>query len=131
MKVEDLRGTPMSVGNLEEIVDDSHAIVSSSAGSEYYVSVLSFVDKDALSPGTSVLLHHKVGPQREGGGDASMRGGGRCPHLIEFLLVALVEVQLMLLSFFLIGGHSQLFLSLLVLSFPPFFPSSFSSSCAL
>ena len=27
-KVDDLRGTPMAVGNLEEIIDDQHAIVS-------------------------------------------------------------------------------------------------------
>merc|ERR1712061_104877 len=36
-KVDDLRGSPMSVGNLEEIIDDSHVIVSSSVGPEYYV----------------------------------------------------------------------------------------------
>merc|ERR1712170_45715 len=58
-KVDDLRGTPMSVGNLEEIIDDNHAIVSTSVGSEHYVSVLSFVDKDQLEPGCSVLLNHK------------------------------------------------------------------------
>jgi len=34
MKVDELRGTPMSVGNLEEIVDDNHAIVSTSVGPE-------------------------------------------------------------------------------------------------
>jgi len=58
-KVDDLRGSPMSVGNLEEIIDDNHAIVSSSTGPEYYVTILSFVDKDELEPGCSVLLHHK------------------------------------------------------------------------
>lgn len=59
-KVDDLRGTPMSVGNLEEIIDDNHAIVSTSVGSEHYVSVLSFVDKEQLEPNCSVLLNHKV-----------------------------------------------------------------------
>ena len=59
-KVDELRGTPMSVGSLEEIIDDSHAIVSTSVGSEHYVSILSFVDKDLLEPGCSVLLNHKV-----------------------------------------------------------------------
>uniref|UniRef100_A0A8D2ZST7 Proteasome 26S subunit, ATPase 1 n=1 Tax=Scophthalmus maximus TaxID=52904 RepID=A0A8D2ZST7_SCOMX len=49
-KVDDLRGTPMSVGTLEEIIDDNHAIVSTSVGSEHYVSILSFVDKDLLEP---------------------------------------------------------------------------------
>lgn len=59
-KVDDLRGTPMGVGTLEELIDDSHAIVSSSVGPEYYVSVLSFVNRDLLEPGCSVLLHNKV-----------------------------------------------------------------------
>lgn len=59
-RVDDLRGTPMSVGSLEEIIDDNHAIVSTSVGSEHYVSILSFVDKDQLEPGCSVLLNHKV-----------------------------------------------------------------------
>merc|ERR1712126_775683 len=59
-KVDDLRGSPMSVGTLEEIIDDNHAIVSTSVGSEHYVSILSFVDKDQLEPGCSVLLNHKV-----------------------------------------------------------------------
>ncbi|KAK2705322.1 hypothetical protein QYM36_017384 [Artemia franciscana] len=59
-RVDDLRGSPMAVGTLEEIIDDSHAIVSTSVGSEHYVSILSFVDKDQLEPGCSVLLNHKV-----------------------------------------------------------------------
>ena len=50
----------MAVGSLEEIIDDNHAIVSTSVGSEHYVSILSFVDKDALEPGCTVLLNHKV-----------------------------------------------------------------------
>lgn len=58
-KVDDLRGTPMSVGSLEEIIDENHAIVSSSVGPEYYVSILSFVDKDQLEPGCSILMHNK------------------------------------------------------------------------
>ena len=49
----------MGVGNLEELIDDDHAIVSSATGPEYYVSIMSFVDKDLLEPGASVLLHHK------------------------------------------------------------------------
>lgn len=59
-KVDQLRGSPMSVGTLEEIIDDNHAIVSSSVGPEYYVSILSIVDKDQLEPGCSVLMHNKV-----------------------------------------------------------------------
>ena len=59
-RVEDIRGTPMSVGTLEEVIDDNHAIVSSSVGPEYYVSIMSFVDKEQIEPGSTVLLHNKV-----------------------------------------------------------------------
>lgn len=58
-KVDDLRGTPMAVGTLEEIIDDDHAIISTASGPEYYVSIMSYVDKDQLEPGCTVLLHHK------------------------------------------------------------------------
>jgi len=59
-KVDELRGTPMAVGTLEEIIDDNHAIISSSMGPEYYVGIMSFVNQDLLEPGCSVLLHNKV-----------------------------------------------------------------------
>ncbi|KAJ6263955.1 LOW QUALITY PROTEIN: Paraplegin [Drechslerella dactyloides] len=59
MRVDDMRGSPMGVGNLEEMIDDDHAIVSSATGPEYYVSIMSFVDKDLLEPNATVLLHHK------------------------------------------------------------------------
>lgn len=49
----------MPVGRLREIIDDNHAIVTF-VGSEHYVSILSFVDKDKLELGCYVLLHHKV-----------------------------------------------------------------------
>lgn len=59
-KLEELRGNPMSVGTLEEIIDDNHAIVSSSVGPEYYVNILSSVNQDLLEPGCAVLLHNKT-----------------------------------------------------------------------
>ncbi|KAL9272715.1 26S proteasome regulatory subunit 4 homolog A-like protein [Drosera capensis] len=59
-KVEEMRGSPMSVGTLEELIDENHGIVSSSVGPEYYVGITSFVDKDQLEPGCSILMHNKV-----------------------------------------------------------------------
>ena len=52
----------MAVGTMEEIIDDDHAIVSTTSGPEFYVSIMSYVDncKDLLEPGCSVLLHHKT-----------------------------------------------------------------------
>lgn len=40
-QVDEIRGSPMQVGTLEEIIDDDHAIISSTAGSDQYVSILS------------------------------------------------------------------------------------------
>ena len=59
-RVDDLRGNPMAVGTLEEVVDDDHAIISTSSGPESYVSIMSYVDKDLLEPQCQVLLHHKT-----------------------------------------------------------------------
>merc|ERR1711959_688516 len=59
-KVDELRGTPMGVSTLEEMVDDSHCIVSSTSGPEFYVSIMSFVDKDQIEPGCTVLTHNKT-----------------------------------------------------------------------
>ncbi|KAG6514649.1 26S proteasome regulatory subunit 4 homolog B-like [Zingiber officinale] len=59
-KVDDLRGSPMSVGNIKELMDENHAIVSSSVGPEYYVGILTLVDKDQLEPGCAILMHNKV-----------------------------------------------------------------------
>uniref|UniRef100_A0A6B2L504 AAA+ ATPase domain-containing protein n=1 Tax=Arcella intermedia TaxID=1963864 RepID=A0A6B2L504_9EUKA len=58
-KVDEFRGSPMGVGSLEELIDDTHAIVSSSVGPEYYVPIMSFVNKDLIEPGCAVLLHNK------------------------------------------------------------------------
>jgi len=57
--IDEIRGTPMQVGTLEEMIDENHAIVSSSGGPEHYVNIMSFVDRENLEPGTSVLLHQK------------------------------------------------------------------------
>ena len=59
-KIDLLRGNPLKVGDLEEIIDDDHAIVAPHSGLEYYTPILSVVDKDQLEPGCSVLLNHKV-----------------------------------------------------------------------
>lgn len=50
----------MSIGTLEEIIDDKHAIISSSTGPDYYVPIMSFVDQDLIEPGCSILFHHKT-----------------------------------------------------------------------
>jgi len=58
-KLDEVRGSPMLVGTLEEIMDDDHAIVSRSM-QDFYVTISSFVDRKALTIGCSVLLHEKA-----------------------------------------------------------------------
>lgn len=57
--LEKIRGNPMRVGRLLEMIDDDHAIVSCSEG-QRYVNILSFVDRTKLELNCSVLLHFKV-----------------------------------------------------------------------
>lgn len=58
-KMEELRGLPLMVGELEELIDDNHAIVSVPHGPDMYVTIMSFVDSELLLPNASVLLHSK------------------------------------------------------------------------
>eukprot|EP00452_MALV-II_sp_L67-6_P000202 gene202-201_t len=58
-KLDELRGTPMDVGTLEEFIDENHVIISTAIGPEYYVCLLSFVDKNQLEPGSTILMNHK------------------------------------------------------------------------
>ncbi|MES1915254.1 MAG: ATPase of 26S proteasome regulatory subunit 4 [Cercozoa sp. M6MM] len=63
--IEKMRGSHMEVGTLEELIDDNHGIVSSPGGPKMYVGILSFVDRDQIEPGCTVLLksrgHQVVG----------------------------------------------------------------------
>ncbi|CAG8758973.1 8741_t:CDS:2, partial [Gigaspora rosea] len=59
-RVDDLRGSPMGVGSLEEIIDDDHAIVSSSTGPEYYAMSVVGVLQDDTDPMVSVMKLEKA-----------------------------------------------------------------------
>mmetsp|Transcript_4910 Transcript_4910/g.4296 ORF Transcript_4910/g.4296 Transcript_4910/m.4296 type:complete len:454 (-) Transcript_4910:52-1413(-) len=60
-KIDELSGSPMIVGTLEEFIDDDHCIVSlSTSDLHYYVRILSFVDRKLLKLKCSVLLHPKA-----------------------------------------------------------------------
>ena len=76
MKLDEIRGSPLSIGSLEEMIDDNHCIVSTTNGPEYYVNILSFVDFDQLEPGCSVLLHNKASAAVARRHAAARAGGG-------------------------------------------------------
>ncbi|CAL9145141.1 unnamed protein product, partial [Musa hybrid cultivar] len=58
-KFDDLRESPISVRNLDELIDENHVIVSSSIRMKYYVTILSFVDKDQLVLDYAIFMHNK------------------------------------------------------------------------
>merc|ERR1719382_1581565 len=59
-EIDSLSGTPLIIGTLEEMIDEDHCIVSTAMGPQYYVNILSFVDKDLLEPSCTVLLNYKM-----------------------------------------------------------------------
>merc|ERR1712228_295237 len=59
-EIDTLSGTPLVIGTLEEMIDEDHCIVSTAMGPQYYVNILSFVDKDLLEPSCTVLLNYKM-----------------------------------------------------------------------
>ena len=74
--MEEIRSTPLSVGTLEEMIDDNHAIVSTAHGPEYYVTVMSFVNQvrpylAPMLPPSSPLSNPLSAPHRQPGADGA------------------------------------------------------------
>ena len=58
-QVEDMREAPLALATIEEFIDEDHAIISSAYGPDYYVAIYSFVDRDRLENGSTVLCDMK------------------------------------------------------------------------
>ena len=56
-EVKRIQSVPLMIGQFIEMVDDHHAIVSSTSGSTYYVRVLSTIDREKLKTNSSIALH--------------------------------------------------------------------------
>jgi len=56
-EVKRIQSVPLVIGQFLEMVDVHYGIVSSTAGSNYYVRTLSTLDKESLKPNASVALH--------------------------------------------------------------------------
>jgi len=52
-----IQSVPLVIGQFNEMIDANYGIVSSTAGSNYYVRILSTLDREALKPNASVALH--------------------------------------------------------------------------
>merc|ERR1712126_522726 len=56
-EVKRIQSNPLVIGQFLEAINNEYGIVSSTTSSNYYVRILSTVDKELLKPGTSVGLH--------------------------------------------------------------------------
>merc|ERR1719440_194657 len=56
-EIKRIQSVPLVIGQFLEIIDHNHGIVSSTTGSNYYVRILSTINRELLKPGASVALH--------------------------------------------------------------------------
>merc|ERR1719486_1008399 len=56
-EVKRIKSVPLVIGQFLEIIDHNHGIVSSTTGSNYYVRILSTINREVLKPSSSVALH--------------------------------------------------------------------------
>lgn len=56
-EVRRIQSVPLVIGQFIELIDESHGIVSSTAGSTYFVRILSTLDREELKPNSSTALH--------------------------------------------------------------------------
>ena len=56
-EVKRIQSVPLVIGQFLEAVDQNYSIVGSTTGPNYYVRVLSTIDRELLKPNSSVALH--------------------------------------------------------------------------
>jgi len=56
-EIKRIQSVPLVIGQFNEMIDSNYGVVSSTAGSSYYVRILSTIDREDLKPNTSVALH--------------------------------------------------------------------------
>uniref|UniRef100_A0AC35UCH8 AAA domain-containing protein n=1 Tax=Rhabditophanes sp. KR3021 TaxID=114890 RepID=A0AC35UCH8_9BILA len=56
-EVKRIQSVPLVIGQFLEAIDNEYAIVGSTTGSNYYVRVLSILDRELMKPGCSVAIH--------------------------------------------------------------------------
>ncbi|KAK8802232.1 hypothetical protein WA588_005205 [Blastocystis sp. NMH] len=57
LTIESIRGSPLNICTVDEIIDEDHVIISIRGVLQYLVGVASFVDRDLLEPNCSVLVN--------------------------------------------------------------------------
>jgi len=56
-EVKRIQSVPLVIGQFLEMIDEHMGIVGSTTGSNYYVRILSTIDREQLKPASSVALH--------------------------------------------------------------------------
>merc|ERR1719399_1194127 len=56
-EIKRVQSVPLVIGQFAEMIDANHGIAASTAGSNYFVRILSTLDREALKPSSSVALH--------------------------------------------------------------------------
>jgi len=56
-EVKRIQSVPLVIGQFLEMINDNYVIVQSTTGSNYYVRVLSTINREKLKPSSSVALH--------------------------------------------------------------------------
>merc|ERR1711865_144279 len=56
-EIKRVQSVPLVIGQFSEMVDNQRGIVSSTAGSNYYVRIMSTLNRELMKPSSSVALH--------------------------------------------------------------------------
>jgi len=56
-EIKRIKSVPLVIGQFLEMIDQDSGIVGSTTGSNYYVRILSTIDRELLKPSSSVALH--------------------------------------------------------------------------
>eukprot|EP00997_Jenningsia_sp_PLL12_P000465 NODE_1069_length_1295_cov_101.816212_g879_i0.p2 GENE.NODE_1069_length_1295_cov_101.816212_g879_i0~~NODE_1069_length_1295_cov_101.816212_g879_i0.p2 ORF type:complete len:101 (+),score=12.07 NODE_1069_length_1295_cov_101.816212_g879_i0:213-515(+) len=56
-EIKRIQSVHLGTGNFVEMVDENYGIVGSSSGSQYFVRVLSTINREELKPNQRVALH--------------------------------------------------------------------------
>ena len=56
-EIKRIQSVPLVIGQFLEAIDQNNGIVGSTTGSNYYVRILSTIDRELLKPSASVALH--------------------------------------------------------------------------
>ncbi|THD18595.1 Proteasome 26S subunit ATPase 4 [Fasciola hepatica] len=102
-EVKRIKSVPLVIGQFLEAVDQNTGILGSTTGSNYYVRILSTIDRELLKAGASVALHKHsnalvdVLPPEADSSIAMLQAG-------NFILVALIR-QPIYSSHYIVGGN--------------------------